>query len=115
VIDKVCFDADGPAQKMGDEHLGERWLLMDHADNSDCDDCFLALLRNDGDLHLAFLDVEDRVRENTIWSVLYLAMLRPSPTWARKDFGLNDPISVSRVLKSELSTIAGSLLRHEQF
>src|ERR1700731_3947749 len=27
-----------------------------------CDDCFLALLRNDGDLHLASLDVEDRIR-----------------------------------------------------
>ena len=83
---------------MGDEHLGERWFLMDHADNSrffqshddgvrhrrdsryalhlphqtsfteefvrpkNCDDGFLALLRNDGDLHLAFLDVEDRIR-----------------------------------------------------
>ena len=27
-----------------------------------CDDGFLALLRNDGDLRLAFLDVEDRIR-----------------------------------------------------
>jgi len=27
-----------------------------------CDDGFLTLLRNDGDLHLAFLDVEDRIR-----------------------------------------------------
>ena len=27
-----------------------------------CDDGFLALLRNDGDLHLAALDVEDRIR-----------------------------------------------------
>ena len=27
-----------------------------------CDDGFLALLRNDGELHLAALDVEDRVR-----------------------------------------------------
>src|ERR1700730_1051396 len=84
------------AQKMGNEHLGERWLLMDHADNrrffqahdngvhyrrdrryaprlpgktsfteelvrsKHCDDCFLALLGNDGNLHLAALDVEDR-------------------------------------------------------
>ena len=83
---------------MGNEHLGERWLLMDHADNrcffqphddgfrhrrhrryaprlpgktsfteefvrsKHCDDGFLALLRNDGDLHLAALDVEDRIR-----------------------------------------------------
>src|ERR1700730_9394880 len=86
LIDEVCLDADGPIQKMGNEHLGERWLLMDHAENSrffqphddgvrhrdrryalrlpgkpsfteelvrfmNCDDCFLALLRNDGDLH----------------------------------------------------------------
>jgi len=27
-----------------------------------CDDGFLTLLRNDGDFHLAFLDVEDRIR-----------------------------------------------------
>jgi hypothetical protein len=33
LIDEVCFDADRPAQKMGNEHLGERWFLMDHADN----------------------------------------------------------------------------------
>ena len=83
---------------MGNEHPGERWLPMNHADNSrffqphddgvrhrrdrryalrlpgktsfteeivrskHCDDGFLALLRNDGDLHLAALDVEDRIR-----------------------------------------------------
>src|ERR1700704_369324 len=34
LIDEVCLDADGPSQKMGNEHLGERWLLLDHADNS---------------------------------------------------------------------------------
>ena len=34
LIHEVRFDADGPAQKMGNEHLGERWLLMDHAENS---------------------------------------------------------------------------------
>src|ERR1700724_1981868 len=98
LIDEVRLDADGPSQKMGNEHPGERWLLMDHADNrrffqahdngvhyrrdrryaprlpgktsfteelvrsKNCDDCFLALLRNDGDLHLASLDVEDRIR-----------------------------------------------------
>src|ERR1041384_4198502 len=28
--------------------------------------------------------------EKTIWSLRYLPMLRPSPTLARKDFGLND-------------------------
>jgi hypothetical protein len=102
---------------MGDEHLGERWFLMDHADNSrflqshndgvrhrrdrryalhlpgqtsfteelvrtqNCDDGFLTLFRNDGDLHLAFM---------AIWSLRYLPMLRPSPTLARKDFGVND-------------------------
>ena len=30
--------------------------------SKNCDDGFLASLRNDGDLHLAFLDVEDRNR-----------------------------------------------------
>src|ERR1700739_1956162 len=34
LIDEIRFNADGPAQKMGNEHLGERWLLMDHLDNS---------------------------------------------------------------------------------
>src|ERR1700730_13100402 len=98
LIDEVCLDADGPSQKMGNEHPGERWFPMDHADNSrffqagddgvrhprdrryalrlpgktsfteeivrskHCDDGFLALLRNNGDLHLAALDVEDRIR-----------------------------------------------------
>src|ERR1700732_736938 len=98
LIDEVCLDADGPREKMGNEHPGERWLLLDHADNSrffqahddgvhhcrdrryalrlpgktsfpeeivrskHCDDGFLALLRNDEDLHLAALDVEDRIR-----------------------------------------------------
>src|ERR1700737_2302298 len=98
LIDEVCLDADGPSQKVGNEHLGERWLLTDHADNrrffqahddgvrhrrgrryalrlpgktsfteeiirsKHCDDGFLALLRNDGDLHLTALDVEDRIR-----------------------------------------------------
>src|ERR1700737_3070293 len=98
LIDEVCLDGDGPSQKMGNEHLGERWLLLDHANNSrffqayddgvrhrrdrryalrlpgktsfteelvrskNCDDCFLALLRNDGDLPLASLAVEDPIR-----------------------------------------------------
>ena len=115
---------------MGNERLGERWFLMDHADNSrlfyfghaesvmvvdcrdsphlasktsfteevvrseNCDDCFLALLRNDSDLHLAFLDVEDCITsvpfcEKTTWPLRYLLKLRPSPTLARKDFELN--------------------------
>jgi hypothetical protein len=83
---------------MGNEHLGERWFLTDHAENGrffqphddgfhdrpgrcypvllsgqtsfpeeivctqNCDDCFLALLRNDGDLHLAGPEEEDRIR-----------------------------------------------------
>jgi hypothetical protein len=33
LIDEVRLDADGPSQKMGNEHPGERWLLFDHADN----------------------------------------------------------------------------------
>ena len=32
----------------------------------DCDDGFLALLRKDGNLHLAFLDVEDRIRRASL-------------------------------------------------
>src|SRR5450631_1414974 len=98
LIDEIRFDAEGPAKKMRNEHLGERGFLMDHADNSrflqshddgvrhrrdrryalhlpsqtsfteefvrskNCDDGFLTVLRNDGDLHLAFLDKEDRIR-----------------------------------------------------
>src|ERR1700686_767801 len=97
LIDKVGFNANGPAQKMRNEHLGECRFLMDHPDNGrlfqadnagvrhgrdrrdtlqlpgktslaeellhseDCDDGFLALLRNDGDLRLALLDIEDRI------------------------------------------------------
>src|SRR3984893_11206551 len=34
LIDEVCLDADGPSQKMGNEHLGERWLLTEQVDNS---------------------------------------------------------------------------------
>jgi hypothetical protein len=119
LIDEVCFDADGPAKKMGNEHLGERWFLMDHADNSrflqshddgfrhrqdrryalrlpgqtsfpeefvrfkNCDDGFLALLRNDGDLHLAFLDVEDRIRRVSLGKDgLVLAVLTNAPALA---------------------------------
>src|SRR6476660_1566540 len=33
LIDEVCLDADGPSQKMGNEHPGERRLLLDQADN----------------------------------------------------------------------------------
>src|ERR1700730_15148934 len=97
LIDEVCFDADRPAQKMSNEHLGERgssWITRTIAAFSsrtmtdsvivatvairylpgktsftekfvrskNCNDCFLALLRNDSGLHLAFLDVEDRIR-----------------------------------------------------
>ena len=29
--------------------------------SKNCDDCFLPLLRNDGDLHFASMDVEDRI------------------------------------------------------
>src|SRR5580704_11262255 len=97
LIDKVGFNADGPAQQMSNEHLGERRFPMDHQDDGrlfqadddgvrhgrdrrhtlhlpgktslaeefvrvqDCDDGFFALLRNDGDLHLALLDIEHRV------------------------------------------------------
>ena len=104
---------------MGNEHLGERRLLMDHADNSrffqphddgvrhgrdrrdalrlpgktsfteefvrskNCDDGFLALLRNDGDLHLAFLDVEDRIgRVSLRKDDLVLAVLANAPALA---------------------------------
>ena len=97
LIDQVCFDADGPAQKMRNEHFGECRFLVNHPDNSrlfqprddgvrhdrdrrdtlhlpseasfaeelirskNGDDRFLALLGNDGELRLAFLNVEDRI------------------------------------------------------
>ena len=34
--------------------------------SKNCDDCFLALFRNNGDLHLAFLDVENRITGVTL-------------------------------------------------
>src|ERR1700726_3836247 len=34
LIDEIRFNADGPAQKMGNEHLGELRFLMDDLDNS---------------------------------------------------------------------------------
>jgi hypothetical protein len=33
LIDKIRFDAEGPAKKMRNEHLGECRFLMDHADD----------------------------------------------------------------------------------
>src|SRR5437667_1677602 len=30
LIDEIRLNADGPTQKMGNEHFGERWFLMDH-------------------------------------------------------------------------------------
>src|ERR1700730_972680 len=116
---------------MGNEQFGERWFLMDHAENrrllqacddgfrhsrdrryalrlprktsfteefvrsKNCDDGFLALLRNDGDLHLAFLDVEDRIRRVSLGKndlVLVVRINAPAPTLARKDFGSNNAL-----------------------
>jgi hypothetical protein len=58
-----------------------------------CDNRFLALLRDDGELYLAVLNIETASAgspcEKTICSVPYLPMLRPSPTLARKVLGLN--------------------------
>ena len=132
---------------MGDEHLGERWFLMDHAENrrffqshddgvrhrrgrrypvplsgqtsfteeivrtKNCDDGFLASLRNDRDLYLAGLKVEDRIGgislgEDDLRFRVRMPMLRPSPTLARKDFGLNDGlrlIAMTRPFASQLS------------
>src|SRR4249919_682648 len=33
LIDEVCFNADGPIQEIGNEHLGKRRLNMDHAND----------------------------------------------------------------------------------
>jgi hypothetical protein len=41
---------------------GQTSLAKEFVRSKNCDDGFPALLRNDGDLHLAFLDVEDRIR-----------------------------------------------------
>ena len=40
---------------------GKTSLAEEFVRTEDCDDRFLALLGNDGELHLAFLDVEDRI------------------------------------------------------
>jgi hypothetical protein len=42
---------------------GQTTFAKEFVRSKNCDDCFLALLRNDGDLHLALLDVEDRIRK----------------------------------------------------
>jgi len=98
LVDKVGFDSDGPAQKVGNEHFREGWFVMDHADDGslvqahdnavdqsrngryalrlagkagfteefvrikNCDDGLFTLLRNDSDLDLALLDIEERIR-----------------------------------------------------
>ena len=41
---------------------GKTTFTKEVVHSKNCDDRFLASLRNDGDLHLAFLDVKDRVR-----------------------------------------------------
>jgi hypothetical protein len=132
---------------MRNEHLGERWFLMDDADYSrlfysgdhgvhhgrnrrdalhlpgktsfteevvrskNCDDCFLALLRSNGDLHLAFLDVENRITgvtcEKTTWPLRYLPRLRPLPTLARKDVELNDDWHLTAMARPWLCAIMG--------
>ncbi len=48
----------------------------------DTDDCFLAPLRNDGELDFALLDVKNSFR--------YFDMAFPSPTLARKALGSNE-------------------------
>ena len=119
LVDEIRFDAASPTEKMGYEQLGERWFLMEHAENhrffqshddgvrhrrgcryaqrlpgqttftkefgrsKNPDDGFLALLRNDGDLHLALLDVEDRIRRVSLGKDdLVLAVLTNAPTLA---------------------------------
>ena len=47
-------DRRDPPRLPGQTSLAEKFVGPEN-----CDDCFLALLRNDGDLHLAFLDIED--------------------------------------------------------
>ena len=41
---------------------GQTSFAEEFVRTKDCNDGFLALLRNDGDLHLASLEVEDRIR-----------------------------------------------------
>jgi len=40
---------------------GQTSLTEEFVRTKDCNDSFLALLRNDGELHLAILEVEDRI------------------------------------------------------
>ena len=45
---------------------GKTSLAEEFVRSENCDDCFLPLLRNDGDLHFAFLDVENRITSVTL-------------------------------------------------
>ena len=42
---------------------GKASLAEELVRSENCDDGFLALLRNDGDLHLALLDIEHRIAD----------------------------------------------------
>ena len=86
---------DGFRHRRGRRHAqrlpGEASFAEEFVRSENCDDGFLALLGNDGDLHLAFLDVEDRIRRVALRKdglvLAYLADAAPSPTLARKALG----------------------------
>ena len=65
--DGRLFQADNDGVRHGRDrrhplHLpGKTSLAEEFVRSQDCDDGFFALLGNDGDLHLALLDIEDRI------------------------------------------------------
>jgi hypothetical protein len=66
--------------------------------SQDCDDCFLPLLRNDGEFYLALLDVKNRIcnlflREDNL-ILWYLVTVVPPPTLARNILGSNETLPV---------------------
>jgi hypothetical protein len=59
--------------------------------SQNCNHRFLALLGNDGELDLAFLNVKNRVRDLSLRKN-NLAIVFPSPTVARNNLGSNEAL-----------------------
>ena len=74
--------------------VGQTFLTEEFVRSKNCNDGFLASLRNDRDLYLAILEEEDRIGGISLGEddlrFRVRMNVRPSPTLARKDFGLND-------------------------
>jgi hypothetical protein len=70
----------------------------------EADDCLFTSIRNDGELNLSFLDIENRIRNVTLREdnliLLTFEYCFPPPTLARKFLGSNEALPL--VLKTVL-------------